>query len=132
MGGQAEEDAKIAVDRKPMELEPQIADKLAFYSHAKLSGVLAPLGWHCYLRFGSGGTRLSVAQKANKTFFDFPGDEPQVHIYPIEADFYINHRLIAFFTAHLFEGLAPKVDRFDDDGADKGLPRCPRWLTEGP
>jgi hypothetical protein len=44
-----------------MQIEAELADRLAYYSSAQDLGVLAPRGWHCFGTYGSGGEHVFVS-----------------------------------------------------------------------
>ena len=60
------------------------ASNLAYYEAEKGIGVLAPLGWHCFETYGSGGEALYVTPQtidAGKIFSDGPGaDGPGIEV----------------------------------------------------
>jgi len=68
----------------PVEVEPRVARRLAFYSSGGSFGVLAPRGWYCFGLDGSSGELLVSPRPINAHDF-FPVAGPAVELNAIEG-----------------------------------------------
>jgi hypothetical protein len=69
----------------PVEVEPRVARRLAFYSSGGGFGVLAPRGWYCFGFYGSSGGPLFVSPRHIGAGDLFPMVGPEVELDAIEG-----------------------------------------------
>jgi hypothetical protein len=69
----------------PVEVEPRVARRLAFYSSGGGFGVLAPRGWYCFGFYGSSGGPLFVSPRPIRAGDLFPMVGPEVELDAIEG-----------------------------------------------
>ena len=69
-----------------VQIDPKMAQKLAYYKAANSSGVLAPRGWYCFGTYGAGGDSTFVSADAIDTGHFFSGERRTLTGAAIEID----------------------------------------------
>jgi hypothetical protein len=86
-GGQA---GPVEAPREPekvIEIDPKLAQKLAYYKSGFSPGVLAPRGWSCFGEYGSGGDETFVTPGSMDSNGFFSGDWRNLTGPGVEVDF---------------------------------------------